>query len=243
MKPLRLFRAVSIARSKDTAPVVKRQRELIERLKDASESERMAISKELSVLASQASTRGRRDQPAKPAAPCGGREDTWLRRVREHPESAPRRKPRLEQEFAASRADIVKRFPDYLSLAEPAPLTVAETQKLLGEDEALVAILTGPESSLVWVVTRDGADWAEIEAGEAALAGEVKALRRGLEPQEDDEPVKLRYRPRPQPLPAAARPFLPDALRQAACDVRPGGSVEQLALPRPRHRAAAPRLK
>ena len=89
---------------------------------------------------------------------------------------------RLEDQLEAERAHMVKRFPDYLSLAEPAPLTVAETQKLLKDDEALAAILTGPESSLVWVVTPGGADWAEIGAGEAALATEVKALRAGLAP-------------------------------------------------------------
>ena len=89
---------------------------------------------------------------------------------------------RLERELNAAREAVVKRFPEFLSLSEPAPLTVAETQKLLKEDEALVAILTGPESSLVWAVTSRGSDWAEIEAGEAALAAEVKALRAGLEP-------------------------------------------------------------
>jgi tetratricopeptide (TPR) repeat protein len=89
---------------------------------------------------------------------------------------------RLERELTASREAVVKRFPEFLSLSDPAPLTVAETQKLLKEDEALIAILTGPESSLVWAVTSHGSDWAEIEAGEAALAAEVKALRAGLEP-------------------------------------------------------------
>ena len=188
---LEAFRAVSIARSRDTAPVVKRQRELIDRLKDASEGERMAISKELGTLASQASTGAgeinRLSQQLRAADEripgYAGFESTRKVRLDES--------QRLEQELAASRADVVKRFPDYLSLAEPAPLTVTETQTLLQDDEALVAILTGPESSLVWVVTRGGADWAEIEAGEAALAGEVKALRAGLEPQEDDEPVSF----------------------------------------------------
>ncbi len=92
---------------------------------------------------------------------------------------------RLEDELIASRAAVVKRFPEFLPIADPEPLTVAETQKLLNEDEALVAILTAPGSSMVWMVTPGGANWAEIEAGDAALAEEVKALRVGLEPPAD----------------------------------------------------------
>jgi CHAT domain-containing protein len=61
----------------------------------------------------------------------------------------------------------------------------------LKEDEALVAILTGTESSLVWAVTSQGSDWAEIEAGEAALAAEVKALRASLEPAASGAPVNF----------------------------------------------------
>src|SRR5208282_4837882 len=73
-------------------------------------------------------------------------------------------------------------FPDYLALAEPAPLTVAETQALLREDEALAVILPGPQGSLIWVVTPGNADWLEIETGEAELAAQVTALRRALDP-------------------------------------------------------------
>ncbi len=96
---------------------------------------------------------------------------------------------RLQDELNAARAAVVKRFPEYLSIADPAPLTVAETQRLLKEDEALVAILTAPERSMVWVVTPAGADWAEIDAGDVALATEVKALRAGLVPSADGRPV------------------------------------------------------
>ena len=97
----------------------------------------------------------------------------------------------LEKEFRELRVDVVKRFPEYSSLVQPWPLTVAQTQKLLKEDEALVAIQTGPESSLVWAVTAHGADWVEIEAGDAALAVEVKALRAGLEPAADGQPASF----------------------------------------------------
>ncbi len=190
-KVLEAFQAASIAQSRDTAPIVKRQRELIERLKAASESERMAISKELGELSTQVSkgsgeiTRLSQQLNAADREVPGyaGFESTRNARIGEE--------TRLDRELDASRADVVKRFPDYLSLAEPAPLTVAETQNLLKEDEALVAILTGPESSLVWVVTPGAADWAEISAGDAALATEVKALRTGLEPPAEGEPASF----------------------------------------------------
>ncbi len=188
-KVLEAFQAASVARSKENAPIVRRQRELIERLKGAAESERMAISKELGELSAQTSK--------------GAGEIT---RLSQELEAADRKIPgyaafestrnartgeqmRLDQELTAAHADVVKRFPDYLSLAEPAPLAVAETQKLLKEDEALVAILTGPDSSIVWVVTPTATDWAEIEAGDAALAAEVKALRAGLEPPDEGQPA------------------------------------------------------
>jgi CHAT domain-containing protein len=92
----------------------------------------------------------------------------------------------LEEEYRTARADVARRFPEYMSIAEPDPLSVAETQGLLKNDEALVAILTAPESSMVWVVTPEGAEWAEIRASEAVLAQEVSALREGLDPAGGD---------------------------------------------------------
>ncbi len=199
------FRAVSLAQSKDNAPVMKRQRELVERLQallkrcaaasapgcEASERERNAISKELGELSTQASrgaaeiTRLSQQLNAADKNLPGYAEFESVRKVRLDESQ------RLEQDLAGARADVVKRFPEYLSLAEPAPLTVVETQKLLKEDEALVAILTGPESSLVWAITSQGSDWAEIKAGDVALAAEVKALRTGLEPAADGKPVSF----------------------------------------------------
>ena len=148
---------------------------------------------------------------------------------------------RLEDELNAAREAVVKRFPEYLSIADPAPLTVAETQKLLKDDEALVAILTGPESSLVWAVTPDGAEWAEIEAGDAALAAEVKALRAGLEPTADGAQPSFdiaRAHGLYKLLLGRLAPML--AGKQHVMLVR-DRAAQQLAVPRPRHRAAAPR--
>jgi CHAT domain-containing protein len=176
------FREAANANARDSVPVVKRQRELIGRLGNASESERMAISKELGELSQQAAKGGREisrlsDELKAADQKIPGYEEFEATRNARLNESQ-----RLEQELTAARADIVRRFPDYLSLSEPEPLSVADTQRLLKPDEALVAILTGPDSSLVWTVTAERSDWAEVSIGDAALAVEVRALRAGLEP-------------------------------------------------------------
>ncbi len=96
---------------------------------------------------------------------------------------------RSEREARAARADIVSSFPDYVALSDPKPLSVAAAQALLRDDEVLVAILAGSAKSFVWALTRERAEWAEIDAGNATLAEHVNALRRGLDPlaQQDAE--------------------------------------------------------
>ncbi len=194
---LAAFRAASIAQAKENAPAVKRQKELVDRLQelmkrcppgarsagcDTSENERVAIAKELGALSAQVGqgAGGIRELSQRLQA-AGERLPGYLefKNVRERRLAESQH---VEDELAASRAGIVRRFPDYLSLAEPAPLTVAETQALLREDEALIAILSGPQGSLIWVVTRDSAEWSEIGTGEAELAAQVAALRRALDP-------------------------------------------------------------
>ena len=64
----------------------------------------------------------------------------------------------------------------------PKPLRIAEAQALLRPDEALVAILVGSGKSFVWAVTRERAEWAEIDAGAQVLAEHVAALRNGPRP-------------------------------------------------------------
>jgi CHAT domain-containing protein/tetratricopeptide (TPR) repeat protein len=195
---------------RELVPLSRRQQELSGRLQAivkrcptaampgcaGSDRERMAITKELSELGAKIAQGAREPTPQarKEMARDFGQISAAMKRAPAFMALAKSMKGRqeesrrLEKEFDATRSDVVKRFPEYLSIAEPAPSTVAETQKLLKNDEALVAILTGPESSMAWVVTPGGADWAEIGAGDAALAAEVKALRAGLEPTANGAP-------------------------------------------------------
>jgi CHAT domain-containing protein len=96
---------------------------------------------------------------------------------------------RSETEVREARAQIVRAFPTYVALADPKPLRLAEAQALLRADEALVAILVGSAKSFVWALTRERAEWAEIDAGAQALLDQVTALRGGLDPlaQQDAE--------------------------------------------------------
>ena len=82
---------------------------------------------------------------------------------------------------------LAKDFPDYASLASPAPLPLDEVQVQLGADEALVLFLDTPEhkptpeETFVWAVTRTEARWVRSELGASALSREVAALRCGLD--------------------------------------------------------------
>ncbi len=193
---LEAFRSLSIERAKADAPTVNRQKELVARLQELmkqcpsarssgcerAEAERGEISRELNALsehmmksAGAAMELNKRMTAREQMLP--GYQEFQTTRHRRLAESE-----RLEEELSAQRTQVVKSFPDYLPLSEPAPLGVAELQTLLGPEQVLVAVLTGPESTMVWAVTRDGFDWAEVNAGEAVIAAEVKALRLGLDP-------------------------------------------------------------
>src|SRR5262249_17529474 len=75
--------------------------------------------------------------------------------------------------------DIDKRlaadFPDYATLASPAPLSIAQVQALLGADEVLMlfldtsALTPVPEETFVWVVSRNESRWVRTELGTPAL--------------------------------------------------------------------------
>ena len=198
------FRAVSIARSRDQAPTIKRQRELVERLQtlsqrcppglkkagcEAADREREAIARELGEL-SKATSVGADDVMA-----IHKRMEAAEKLLPGYAQFTARRTAlrndidRSETEVRQARAHIVAAFPAYAALADPRPLSVAETQTLLKPDEALVAILVGSAKSFLWVVTRERTVWAQIDFGNEEMAKEVLALRNGLDPlaQQDAE--------------------------------------------------------
>ena len=74
-----------------------------------------------------------------------------------------------------------QRFPDYVALSKPQPLTVEQTQALLADDEAIVAVDLD-KKSYVWVITKDRADWKELSVSAEDVSKEVGILRTGLNP-------------------------------------------------------------
>lgn len=80
----------------------------------------------------------------------------------------------LEQRLAAA-------FPNFASLIRSGPLSLAELQGLLAEDEAMVVTHVSQEATYVWAVTRQHARWNRTELGHKELAKKVEILRCGLE--------------------------------------------------------------
>ena len=79
--------------------------------------------------------------------------------------------------------DIFKRrFPDYVALSKPEPLSVTETQALLADDEALV-VFDLDARSYVWAITKDRTGWKQLSISAADVATEVTTLRAALNPE------------------------------------------------------------
>jgi len=86
----------------------------------------------------------------------------------------------IAAEKTTLNATLVQRFPNYVSLTKPAPLSLAETQALLGDDEAVVAIKNVGQKSYAWVVTKDKGAWVEINITDKTLNDQVQQLRQSL---------------------------------------------------------------
>ena len=81
---------------------------------------------------------------------------------------------------------INRDFPAYESLADPAPLSIPEVQKLLRPNEVLVAFSVfrdnmKDDAVFVWFVGQDGATWKRIGTAPGLIAGLVGVLRCGLD--------------------------------------------------------------
>jgi CHAT domain-containing protein len=106
--------------------------------------------------------------------------------VRDEAEARGRRtEVRGDYEATVERLGVVEgelrvRFPAYADLTSPRALSVAETQALLGPDEALLLVLANPEATYVWGLSRDRIEWARADLTRANLAEAVTALRASL---------------------------------------------------------------
>jgi CHAT domain-containing protein len=102
----------------------------------------------------------------------------------------------IDERLKTIDARLAKDFPEYASLTNPKPTSVAEVQALLQPNEALVLFLDTderfkptPEETFIWVITKGDVGWEKSELGTKALNEHVAALRCGLDVALwDDEP-------------------------------------------------------
>ena len=77
------------------------------------------------------------------------------------------------------QSTLSQKFPDYVALSRPQPLSLQETQALLADDEALLVFDFGAKS-YAWIITREGANWTELKLSAQQLDAQVEALRAWL---------------------------------------------------------------
>ncbi len=93
----------------------------------------------------------------------------------------------LEAQLLALDRRVSQEFPQYVQLARPKPLDVADVRSLLHSDEALIAFLevdhTGklPHEAYAWIVTKTDARWLRLPMTPAEISAHVASLRCGLD--------------------------------------------------------------
>src|SRR5262249_673860 len=92
---------------------------------------------------------------------------------------------------AASMTDQIKeldraiaaQFSGYSALVTRAPMAIADVQKQLGPNEALLLFATTSHFTFIWTVTRSAIRWHSAPLGEKQLAETIGVLRCGLDEQ------------------------------------------------------------
>ena len=94
------------------------------------------------------------------------------KQLRERIEGVKVARDRLQQNFN-------ERFPEYIALSKPQPVSLSETQALLADDEALL-VFDFDTKSYAWIITRDDANWTELKIPALDLDAQVRTLRAWL---------------------------------------------------------------
>jgi CHAT domain-containing protein/tetratricopeptide (TPR) repeat protein len=82
---------------------------------------------------------------------------------------------------------LAKDFPEYAALSSVVPLTIADVQAQLHDQEVLILFLDTPawgptpDETFIWVVTKSTTRWVRSDIGKNALKDRVAALRCGLD--------------------------------------------------------------
>jgi CHAT domain-containing protein len=92
-----------------------------------------------------------------------------------------KRTDEIKIELAKLQQVLNQQYPDYVAFSKPQPVTIEQTQALLADDEALVAIDLD-QKSYVWVVTKDRAEWKALSVSARDVSKEIETLRTELDP-------------------------------------------------------------
>jgi CHAT domain-containing protein/Tfp pilus assembly protein PilF len=101
--------------------------------------------------------------------PPAQRSSSAEEQVRMHIAAVKAEREKLQQIFN-------ERFPDYVALSKPQPVSVPETQALLAEDEALLVFDFG-DKSYAWIIAAHDAGWTELKISAKGLDAQVRSLR------------------------------------------------------------------
>ncbi|MBM4264378.1 MAG: CHAT domain-containing protein [Deltaproteobacteria bacterium] len=94
---------------------------------------------------------------------------------------------RVRQENEKAQAELRLKMPNYVELMQPKPLTIADAQKLLRADEALISLYSAADKTLVWAMTARGQVAFQVaDLSQTALTEVVSKLRKALDPSDAD---------------------------------------------------------
>lgn len=90
--------------------------------------------------------------------------------------------------IAQLNAELQRNFPEYRELISPEPLSVADTQKLLKPDEALVSYLVADRETLLWIIRPQRVEMLRLVITREALHKQIALLRQGTDLSSGDLP-------------------------------------------------------
>ena len=76
---------------------------------------------------------------------------------------------------------LAQDFPEFTELASPRPLSLTETQDLLGPDEGLITYVVWDDRTYLWVLRHDDAAFHHLDIGRQELEDAVTTVRAGLD--------------------------------------------------------------
>jgi CHAT domain-containing protein/Tfp pilus assembly protein PilF len=89
----------------------------------------------------------------------------------------------LQQRLTQLDNELATKFPAYAELADPKPITIADTQTLLAPDQAMIVFVIGAQESYVAAIGHGSYKIEIIPIGGKELTVAVKALRHTLNPE------------------------------------------------------------